>query len=87
MSSIVGMFEVQSLNAIVGGFSFASAIAWMDVVRWIIANVLKVNKSTGTYVLLAALLTTLLAVFVYIVLRKLSPEVKLPTKPIYDIID
>lgn len=87
MSSIVGMFEVQSLNAIVGGFSFASAIAWMDVVRWIIANVLKVNKSSGVYVVLAALLTTLLAVFVYIVLRKLSPEVNLPTKPIYDIVD
>jgi hypothetical protein len=86
MSSIVGMVEMQSLNAIVAGFSFASAIAWMDVVRWIIANVIKVNKSSGVYVVLAALLTTLLAILVYIVLSKLSPKVEVPSKPIYAVV-
>jgi len=28
--------ESQSLNAVVAGFAFASAIAWMDVVRYLI---------------------------------------------------
>jgi hypothetical protein len=86
MSSVAGMIETQSLNAIVAGFSFASAIAWMDVVRWIIANVIKVNKSSGVYVVLAALLTTLLAIFVYIVLSKVSSKVEVPSKPIYAVV-
>ena len=80
------MVEMQSLNAIVAGFSFASAIAWMDVVRWIIANVIKVNRSSGIYVVLAAFLTTLLAILVYIVLSKVSSKVDAPSKPVYAIV-
>ena len=83
MSAILGNFESQSLNSIVAGFSFASAIAWMDVVRWIIANLIKVNKSSGSFILLAAVLTTVLSIVVFMVLSRLSPKVQQPQSPIY----
>ena len=83
MSAFLQTVESQSLNAVVAGFSFASAIACMDVVRWVIANFIKVNKSSGSFTVLAAVLTTVLAVAVYMLLSKLSPDVKQPQSPIY----
>ena len=83
MSMILSTFESQSLNAVVAGFSFASAIAWMDVVRWIIANLIKVNKTSGAFTLLAAVLTTLLAVVVFIIIKKVSPGIRQPSQPVY----
>jgi len=83
MSAILGTFESQSLNSIVAGFSFASAIAWMDVVRWIITNLIKVNRSSGSFILLAAVLTTVLSIIVFMVLSRLSPKVQQPQSPIY----
>jgi hypothetical protein len=83
MSAILGTFESQSLNAIVAGFSFASAIAWMDVVRWVIANLVKVNKSSGMFIGLAAVLTTLLSIVVYFLLSKVSRKVRPPTQALY----
>ena len=75
--------EAQSLNAIIAGFSFASAIAWMDVVRWVIANVVKVNKSSGSFTLLAAVLTTILSVIVYMLVSRVLPSVKPTQQPMY----
>jgi hypothetical protein len=43
------------------GLSFASAIAWLDVARWIIAMIVQVPKTSGAYVLLSALLITALS--------------------------
>ena len=83
MSVFLSSVESQSLNAIVTGFSFASAIAWMDVVRWVVANVIKVNKTSGSFTVLAAVLTTVLAVVVYLFLSKLSPSVKPPQQAVY----
>ena len=83
MSAILGTFESQSLNSIVAGFSFASAIAWMDVVRWIIANLIKVNRSSGSFILLAAVLTTILSIVVFMVLSRVSPKVQQPQSTIY----
>ena len=40
--------ETQSLNAIVAGFSFAAALSWMDLVRWIIGQLIKVPKNGGS---------------------------------------
>lgn len=86
LASLLTAVESQSLNSVVTGFSFAAAIAWMDVVRWIIANVIKVNKSSGAFPLLAAFATTLLAVVVYVVLKFLQPNVvKEPQQPVYAI--
>ena len=40
--------ETQSLNAIVAGFSFAAAMSWMDLVRWVIQQLIKVPKNGGS---------------------------------------
>ena len=83
MNAIFATAESQSLNAIVTGFSFASAIAWMDVVRWLISNIIKVNKTSGAFTLLAAVLTTFLAIIVYMVLKLIMPTLPPPQQPVY----
>lgn len=80
---IAQQLETQSLNAIVSGFSFASAIAYMDLVRWMISQVVKVNKNGGQYYLLTALLTSLLSIIVYMVIRNfIQPDIK-QAQPVY----
>lgn len=82
--SIAQQLESQSLNAIVAGFSFASALAYMDLVRWMISQVVKVNKNGGYYFLLTALMTTLLSIVVYMLVKQfLKPDLKAPSAPIY----
>ena len=82
--SIAQQLESQSLNAIVAGFSFASALAYMDLVRWMITQVVKVNKNDGYYYLLTALLTTLMSIVVYMLVKQfLKPDLKAPSAPIY----
>jgi hypothetical protein len=85
ISSIALQLESQSLNSIVAGFSFASAIAWMDVVRWIISQVVVVSKNGGQYYVLSALFTTLLAIVVYMVIKALARNVKInePSPAVY----
>jgi hypothetical protein len=75
--------ETQSLNAIVAGFSFASAIAWMDAVRWMISQVISTPKTSGSYFFLTALATTLMSIFVYFVLSMMSKRVLPPQQPVY----
>ena len=75
--------RIQSLTSIVGGFSFAAAIAWMDAVRWMISQVVKVQKNGGTYYVLTALFTTLLAVLAFTFINMVQPDVKKPKEPIY----
>lgn len=70
MSSVVSTVESAALI----GFSFASAIAWMDVARWLIARVIMVSKNSGSYVFLTALFTTLLAILVGSVFRMLKKK-------------
>lgn len=73
--SIATLVQSQSLNAVVAGFSFASAVAWMDVVRWIIGQVINVNKNGGSFYVLSALLTTILAVLVFIIIKALAVNI------------
>jgi len=47
--------ETQSLNSVVAGFSFAAALSWMDLVRWTIHQVVKVQKNGGMNYALTAL--------------------------------
>jgi len=75
--------EAQSLNAVVAGFSFASALAWMDLVRWIVNQVVKVNKNGGMNYTLTALFTTLLSILVYISISRVSKRVQKPVSPIF----
>ena len=82
--ALASQVESQALNSIVAGFSFASAIAYMDLVRWVISQVIKVNKNGGAYYLITALLTTLLSLVVYMVIKQfLKPDIKSPSAPIY----
>jgi hypothetical protein len=84
LADITAQLESQSLNAVVAGFAFASAIAWMDAVRWLISRVVKSPKNSGTYALLTALLTTLLSIFVFVGIQRVSKRApkKMPS-PVY----
>ena len=64
--------STQSLTALVAGFSFASAIAWMDVARFIISSVVKVSKNGASYYVLSALMTTLLGIVVFMIVTRVS---------------
>ena len=75
--------ETQSLNSVVAGFSFAAALSWMDLVRWTIHQVVKVQKNGGMNYALTALFTTLLSVIVYMVISRISKRVKKPSAPVY----
>lgn len=85
ISGIALQLEAQSLNSIIAGFSFASAIAWMDVVRWVIGQIIQVNKNSGQYYVLSALFTTLLAIVVFITVKTLvkNVEIKEPGQTMY----
>ena len=77
--------ETQSLNAIVAGFSFAAALSWNDLVRWVIQQIVKVPKNSGTQYTLTAILTTLLSIAVYMVISGISTRVSKPAQPVFAI--
>ena len=86
-STVMGIatsVEAQGLNTIIGGFSFAAALAWYEVVKKVVDRVVKSNGSTqGAFI--AALLTTLLAVIVYMVIKMFATnvEIKEPSQPMF----
>ena len=75
--------ESQSLNAVVAGFSFAAALSWIDLVRWIVNSVVKVNKNGGMNYTLTALFTTLLSILVYVSMSRVSTRVQKPAQPLF----
>lgn len=77
--------ETQSLNAIVAGFSFAAALSWNDLVRWVIQQLIRVPKNSGTQYALVAILTTLLSIIVYLTISRISTRVSKPAQPVYAI--
>ena len=77
--------ETQSLNAIVAGFSFAAALSWNDLVRWIIQQLIRVPNNGGTQYTLTAILTTLLSIAVYMVISRISTRVSKPAQPVFAI--
>ena len=72
ISAIALQLEAQSLNSVVGGFAFASALAWMDMVRIIVSSVVRVSKDGVRGTALTALFTTLLAIVVYMAIKALA---------------
>jgi len=76
-------FEAQALNSVVAGFSFASALAWMEVVRWSLSKVVSSPKNGASYVFLTAIFTTLLSIVVYVLLSRISTRVTPPASPVY----
>lgn len=77
--------QTQTLNSIVGGFSFAAAMAWMDFVRWTVTQIVKVPKNGGVQYALTALMTTLLSVIVFMIISRINGRVKKPAQPVFAI--
>jgi len=68
VSSVVGVFA----PAVSTGFFFATAIAWVDVIRWTISQLVNVSKNGGSYYLLSAVFTTLLSIVVLMIMNRLQ---------------
>lgn len=75
LMNVATQVESQALNSVVAGFSFAAAVAWMDVVRFLISALVQVNKNNPNYYVLSALFTTVLAVLVYVVVKNVARNV------------
>lgn len=82
---VTAELETQSLNAVVAGFSFAAAMSWMDLVRWIVTQIVKAPKNGFTQYGLTAIFTTLLSVIVYMIISRVSTRVSKPVQPIFAI--
>lgn len=74
--------RAQSLQALVTGFSFAAAIAWMDVARWIMSTLVKVPRNGGSHYVLTALMTTLIGVVVFNIVARFQGGVKMMPVPL-----
>jgi hypothetical protein len=76
--------EAQGLNSIITGFSFASALAWYEVVKSLVSTLIKRGSGLKGDVI-AALLTTLLAVVLFLLIKALvkNVEIKEPSQPIF----
>ena len=83
VTAISSQFESQALNSVVAGFSFAAAISWMEVVRFILSQAVNAPKNGASYVFLTAILTTLLSIVVYVLLSRVSKKVAPPQAPVY----
>jgi hypothetical protein len=77
--------QTQTLNSIVGGFSFAAAMSWMDLVRWITTQLVKVPKNSGSQYVLTAILTTLISIIVFMLISRINGQVKKPAQPVFAI--
>jgi hypothetical protein len=75
--------QTQTLNSIVGGFSFAAAMSWMDFIRWAITQIIKVPKNGGFQYALTALLTSLLSVIVFMIISRINGSIKKPAQPVF----
>ena len=72
MSGIVSSAAGTFAPSVSAGFFFATAIAWMDVIRWTISQLVNVSKNGGGYYLMSAIFTTLLSVIVLMILARLQ---------------
>jgi ABC-type amino acid transport system permease subunit len=63
--------EVESfaLNAIVGSLFFTASLSVLDLVRFWVSAMIQVPRNTGSFFLITALLTTLLAVLGYMAIK------------------
>lgn len=72
MAGIVPGIAGAFTPSVSAGFFFATAIAWMDVIRWSISQLVNVSKNGGTYYFLSAVFTTLLSFIVLMALARLQ---------------
>jgi hypothetical protein len=72
MSGIVSSAAGTFAPSVSAGFFFATAIAWMDVIRYSISQLVNVNKNGGSYYWMSAIFTTLLSIIVLMILQRLQ---------------
>ena len=72
MSGIVSTAAGTFAPSVSAGFFFATAIAWMDVIRYSISQLVNVSKNGGSYYWMSAIFTTLLSVIVLMILARLQ---------------
>ena len=72
MSGTVSTAAGTFAPSVSAGFFFATAIAWMDVIRWTISQLVNVSKNGGSYYLMSAIFTTLLSVIVLMILARIQ---------------
>lgn len=82
--SLATTVEAQGLNSLIGGFSFASALAWYGVVQAVIDKYVKTGPGIQAHVI-AALITTLFSILVFIILKTFikNVEIKEPGQPLF----
>lgn len=84
IENVVTQLEAQSFNSLAAGFSFASAIAWMDVVRAIVAMVVSNNRQTPGSLTITAVITTLLSILAFMIISRVSrAPIKQPGQTLY----
>jgi hypothetical protein len=86
-STVMGLattIEAQGVNSLLNGFSFASALAWFAVVQAIVQKYVKSSADIKGYTV-AALLTTLLSIIVFMLAKKFitNVEIKEPGQPLF----
>jgi uncharacterized membrane protein required for colicin V production len=72
MSGIVSAAAGTFAPSVSAGFFFATAIAWMDVIRYSISQLVNVSKNGGSYYWMSAIFTTLLSIIVLMILQRLQ---------------
>ena len=84
MGKVVSEVRVQSLNALTAGFGFASALAWLDFIRWFISSLIRLKPNGGSYFLMSALMTTLISVLAVLVIIRFGGQgVQKSPPPVY----
>lgn len=85
-SSIMGIastVEAQGVNSLLGGLSFAAALSWYGVIQAIIEKYVKQGPGIQAHVI-AALVTTLLSVVVFMLAKKFITNVEIKeTSPMF----
>jgi hypothetical protein len=84
VTSVATTVEFQGVNALLNGFSFASALAWFAVVQAIVQKYVKSGPGIKGYTV-AALMTTLLSIVVFMIAKTFikNVEIKEPVQPIF----
>jgi len=74
--NLATLVESQGLNSLIGGFSFASALAWFAVVQAIVEKYVKTGPGIQAH-LIAALLTTLMSIIAFMIIKALAKNVEI----------
>ena len=80
--SSTAMFRERMLESVATGFYFASAVAWMDVIRAVLTKSKLTKNNSQSFFALTAIITTLLSVAVSMVITRIDKNVK-ATKPVF----